>query len=45
MGDIRIGTSEKGGTFWSQAMAMALLLEQKYGITSEVLELTKLILY
>ena len=38
MADIRIGTSEKGGTFWSQGKTMALLLERNYGITLEVID-------
>ncbi len=35
---IRIGTSERGGTFWSQAEALALLLARDHGLDCEVVE-------
>ena len=38
MADIRIGTSEKDGTFWTQGKAIAALLERDHGVTSEILD-------
>lgn len=38
MADIRIGTSEKGGTFWTEGEAIASLLKRDHGITAEILE-------
>ena len=38
MADIRIGTSERDGTFWTEGEAIATLLERDHGITSEILE-------
>lgn len=38
MSAIRIGTSEKGGTFWTQGEAVATLLRRQPGIAVEVLD-------
>lgn len=38
MADIRIGTSERGGTFWTQGEAIASLLRHDHGIDSEILD-------
>ncbi|MGB0631185.1 MAG: TAXI family TRAP transporter solute-binding subunit [Alphaproteobacteria bacterium] len=38
MSQIRIGTSEKGGTFWTEGEAIASLLEQDHGISSDILD-------
>ena len=35
---IRIGTSEKGGTFWTEGEAIATLLERDCGIASDILD-------
>lgn len=36
MADVRIGTSERGGTFWSQGEAIARLLGRDHGLDCEV---------
>ena len=38
MADIRIGTSEEGGTFWTQGEAVAALLRRDHGIESDIFE-------
>ena len=38
MARIRIGTSEKGGTFWTEGEAIASLLERDFGIESDILD-------
>ncbi len=38
MNAVRIGTSEKGGTFWSQGEAVAHLLRRSYGFECQVLD-------
>jgi TRAP transporter TAXI family solute receptor len=35
---IRIGTSEQGGTFWTEGQAIATLLERDRGIASDILD-------
>jgi len=35
---IRIGTSEQGGTFWTEGQAIAALLERDRGIASDILD-------
>ncbi len=38
MNAVRIGTSEKGGTFWSQGEAVACLLRRSHGFDCQVLD-------
>lgn len=38
MAPIRIGTSEKGGTFWSQGEAVATMLRRELGVECQVLD-------
>ena len=38
MSIIRIGTSERGGTFWTEGEAIASLVQRETGIESEILE-------
>ena len=38
MAPVRIGTSEKGGTFWSQGEAVGAVLERMHGIRCRLLE-------
>lgn len=38
MAVIRIGASERGGTFWSQAKALARLLERDHALDCEIVE-------
>ena len=38
MNPIRIGTSEKGGTFWTEGEAIAALVRRECGIESEILD-------
>jgi TRAP transporter TAXI family solute receptor len=38
MSIIRIGTSERGGTFWTEGEAIASLVQRETGIDSEILE-------
>lgn len=38
MADIRIGTSERGGTFWTQGEAIASLLRRDHELDSEILD-------
>ena len=38
MARIRIGTSEEGGTFWTEGEAIASLLRRKYGVLSDILD-------
>ena len=41
MNAVRIGTSEKGGTFWSQGEAIACLLRRDHGLECQVLDATE----
>ena len=34
----RTGTSERGGTFWTEGETISLLLEREHQIKSEILE-------
>lgn len=38
MAKIRIGTSERGGTFWTQGEAIASLLKRDHGVEAEILD-------
>ncbi len=38
MARIRIGTSEEGGTFWTEGEAIASLLKREYGVLSDILD-------
>ena len=35
---IRLGTSERGGTFWTEGEAIASLLQRQYGVYSDILD-------